>query len=74
MAKEPPRNNKHWTPEEQAKLRRMAPTRPVGIIADTLDRTEDAVRSKAHRLHVPLAPPERPPYGRPGGQRPYRRK
>jgi hypothetical protein len=74
MAKKPPKGGQPWTPVDETRLQRMAPTRPVGIIANELGRSEAAIRAKAQELHVPLNPPERPPYGRPGGKMPYRRK
>lgn len=38
-----------WQPDQVARLRKMAATRPVGLIANELGRTESAVRSKAHQ-------------------------
>ena len=65
MAKVPENHRQPWSDKDEKTLERMVPTRPVGIIAHTLGRTEDAVRNKAHEVGVSLNPPERSPYGRP---------
>jgi hypothetical protein len=50
---------------EEARLAALAarntPTRVIGL---KLDRTEDAVRSKAHDLKVSLKPTNQSPYNR----------
>jgi hypothetical protein len=54
-----------WSEESIAELRKMAPTRPVGIIANTLGRSETSVRAKAAREGISFGSPERSPYGKP---------
>jgi hypothetical protein len=36
---------------------------PVGVMSIRLNRTEDAIRSKAHAEGIALSPPNRSPYG-----------
>jgi hypothetical protein len=64
MAK-PSRQNKDWTSSEAHRLRELAnqntPTRVIGL---KLDRSEDAVRSKASDLGVSLKPTNQSPYNR----------
>lgn len=64
VAKKPVNHRKPWTGDDVAKLKRMAPRRPVGIIANELKRTEDAIRNKAQEEGFSMAPAERPPYSR----------
>jgi hypothetical protein len=54
-----------WSEADVAKLAKMAPTRPAGIIAYQLKRTEAAVRNKAHLEGISFGSPERSPYGKP---------
>lgn len=65
MAKTPRRNGKPWSDSEQKQLRRLAkentPTRVMGL---KLERSEDAVRSKAGDLGVSLKPTNQSPYNR----------
>jgi hypothetical protein len=56
---------RNWTPQELGVLRKMAPTRPVGLIANELRRSEAAVRSKASQESISFGSPERSPYGKP---------
>lgn len=63
--KKPDNSNKRWKDEEIVILKRMSRTRPVGIIAYELKRSESAVYKKASELNISLMPPERSPYGRP---------
>jgi hypothetical protein len=63
-----------WRPEQVKLLRKMAPTRPVGLIAHELGRTESAVRSKAQQEGISFASPERSPYGKPATSRGKRGK
>jgi hypothetical protein len=65
MATAPKNHGKNWSTEDLSKLKKMAPTRPVGIMAYELGRTEDSIRAKAHQQNISLNPPERSPYGRP---------
>lgn len=44
-----------WTPEQVATLRALAGEVPAAAIAAALGRSEDAVRSKAAALHLPLS-------------------
>lgn len=54
-----------WTGKELATLGKMAATRPVRLIAYELDRTEAAVRNKAHTEGISFRSPERSLYGKP---------
>ena len=63
MARKPPNDGKKLTPGQVETLRRMAPTRPAGIIGYTLGRSKAAIYSKAYEEEISLAPPERSPYG-----------
>ena len=63
-----------WSEKELATLRKMAPTRPVGIIAYQLGRTESAVRGKAFVERISFASPERSPYGKPAKSSPRKAK
>jgi hypothetical protein len=64
MPKSTARTGKAWSPSEKAQLRSLAshntPTRVIGL---KLQRTEDAVRSKAFDLGVGLKPTNQSPYG-----------
>jgi hypothetical protein len=65
MAKSDRNTGKTWTPSDNQQLkdlaRRNTPTRVIGL---KLGRTEDAVRSKASELGVPLKPTNQSPYSR----------
>lgn len=65
MNKKPENSGKKWSDENIAVLKKMSKTRPVGLIAYELKRSEKAVYKKAAELKVSLMPPEKPPYGRP---------
>lgn len=67
MAKTPKNHRREWTPADETKAVQMAPTRPVGIIANTLGRTEDAIRAKVQELGGSFGGADRPPYGKPAG-------
>ena len=54
-----------WQPDQVARLRKMASTRPVGLIASELGRTESAVRSKAHQEGISIDSSGRAAYGKP---------
>lgn len=64
MAKQPQNHGKPWTPAQEKQLEKLAdqntPTRVMGI---KLQRTEDAIRSKASELDVSLKPTNQSPYG-----------
>ena len=65
MAKQPANHNKHWTQQDVKELKQLArentPTRVMGI---KLDRTPEAVQSKASELGVSLKPTNQSPYDR----------
>jgi hypothetical protein len=63
-----------WSEKELATLGKMAGTRPVGIIAYELGRTESAVRNKAFAERISFGSPERSPYGKPASSGKARRK
>ena len=64
-AKKPARSGQEWTSKEVQQLRKEAagntPTRVIGL---HLDRSEDAVRSKAHEEGISLKPTNQSPYNR----------
>ncbi len=65
MAKTPSNSGKPWTPPEVAKLKDLAGRNtPTGLVAHKLQRTEDAVRSKASDERVSLKPTNQSPYNR----------
>jgi hypothetical protein len=49
VAKTPIKDGTPWTKQDLATLKKMAPTRPIGIIANELGRSTTSVRSKAQR-------------------------
>lgn len=62
----PPKNHgKRWEPAEDRQLRELAkqntPTRVIGI---KLQRTEDAVQSRASEKNISLKPTNQSPYNR----------
>jgi hypothetical protein len=65
MAKYNRNSGKPWTAPEKAQLKDLAnkntPTRVIGL---KMGRTEDAVRSKASELGIPLKPTNQSPYNR----------
>lgn len=65
MAKTPARHHKQWTREEMRQLERLAdqntPTRVIGL---KLERTPDAVQSKASDEGISLKPTNQSPYNR----------
>jgi hypothetical protein len=65
MAKKPARQGKQWTRQEVKHLRELAkgntPTRVIGL---KLDRSEDAIRSKAAVRGISLKPTNQSPYSR----------
>lgn len=55
---------KEWTQEDVQQLRELAESNtPVGVMTMRLERSEDAVRSKAQSEGISLQPPNRSPYG-----------
>lgn len=64
MAKKPAHSNQPWTAAQDAQLRREAAgNTPTRIIALHLERSEDAVYSRASQLGVSLKPTNQSPYG-----------
>lgn len=65
MSKNPANHGKSWTSNDVAKLNQLVnqntPTRVIGI---KLQRTEDAIRSKASELDISLKPTNQSPYNR----------
>ena len=65
MPKSTPKNNTRWTSSDVNQLKSLAqqntPTRIIGL---KLQRTEDAVRSKAYSEGVSLKPTNQSPYNR----------
>lgn len=63
MTKKPANSGKIWTPQEIKELKELAkkntPTRVIGI---KLERSEDAVYSKASEEKIPLTPTNQSPY------------
>lgn len=50
---------KRWTTQEDEQLRYLITTgKPVGVIADKLDRTETGIRRRCWDLYLPLPPKE----------------
>ncbi|WP_134006251.1 hypothetical protein [Kribbella sp. VKM Ac-2566] len=57
-------SGKAWTDDDVQQLRELAAgNTPVGVMSIRLNRTEDAIRSRAHAERIALSPPNRPPYG-----------
>jgi hypothetical protein len=55
---------KEWSSDEVQQLRELAEANtPVGVISMRLERSEDAIRSKAQSAGISLQPPNRSPYG-----------
>jgi hypothetical protein len=64
MAETKSSSGKAWTDDEVQQLRELAAgNTPVGVMSIRLNRTEDAIRSKAHAEGIALSPPNRSPYG-----------
>lgn len=65
MPKVPPKTNTRWTDADINQLKSLAqqntPTRIIGL---KLQRTEDAVRSKAYLEEISLKPTNQSPYNR----------
>lgn len=64
MAKKPPNSGKQWTGQDIKQLKQLVkentPTRIIGL---KMDRSADAVRSKASEQGISLKPVNQPPYG-----------
>jgi hypothetical protein len=62
--KEPANSGKRWSPSDDSQLRKEAKgNTPTRLIALHLDRSEDAVRSRASDLDISLKPTNQSPYG-----------
>jgi hypothetical protein len=65
VKKTPTNHRKAWSPDDDAKLRKLAEhNTPTGLIAYQLGRTPEAIRSHASTIDVSLMPPNRSPYNR----------
>ena len=65
MAQKPSNHQKPWTLEQEERLEQLADgNTPTRVIALKLDRTEDAVRSKASEFDLSLKPTNQSPYNR----------
>lgn len=65
MRKTPKNSNKDWTNSDINKLKELARgNTPTPLIAYKLDRSVDAVRSKANDINVSLKPTNKSPYNR----------
>ncbi|MEN6520520.1 MAG: hypothetical protein ABFD46_05130 [Armatimonadota bacterium] len=65
MTKKPANSGKQWTDQQVRELKKLAkentPTRVIGL---KLERTEEAIRSKASEESVSLKPTNQSPYDR----------
>lgn len=65
MAKQPAKHGQKWTQQDVKQLKQLAkentPTRVMGL---KLERTPEAVQSKASELNVLLKPTNQSPYNR----------
>ena len=65
MAKTPANHGKTWTPAEVLQLDQLAQhNTPTRVIALKLERTPEAVQSKASEEHISLKPTNQSPYNR----------
>ncbi len=65
MAKSPANNGKQWSKNDIQQLQNLAnQNTPTRLIALKLERTENAVRSKASEEDVSLKPTNQSPYNR----------
>ena len=64
MAKTPENHGKQWTAKDVKDLKRLAKKNtPTRVIALKLERTEDAIQSKASEENISLKPTNQSPYG-----------
>lgn len=69
MAKTPSRSGKGWTKEEVSNLKTLAKENtPTRVIALKLNRTPEAVKSKASEVKQSLKPTNQSPYNRRKGK------
>lgn len=59
MSRKPNNSGKKWTNSELSKLRQLAPTTETPNIANKLERSESAIRSKASQKHISLKPKDK---------------
>lgn len=65
MAKTPAKHGQSWTATDEIQLKKLAKgNTPTGLIAYKLERTEDAIRSKASEIDISLKPVNQSPYNR----------
>jgi hypothetical protein len=65
MAGKPANSGKPWSEKDENKLVQLINgNTPTRVIALKLERTEDAIRSKAQELDKSLAPWNKSPYNR----------
>jgi len=65
MGKKPENHGKPWTDKQVDQLQKLAnQNTPTRVIALKLERTEDAVRSKASEKNITLKPTNQSPYNR----------
>lgn len=65
MTKPPANHGKQWTPKDIQSLQNLAQhNTPTRVIALKLERTEDAVRTKANEENISLKPTNQSPYSR----------
>jgi len=63
MTKKPSNSGKVWSPKDVQQLQQLVKQNtPTRVIALKLERTEDAVRSKASDLDLSLKPTNQSPY------------
>lgn len=61
----PDHRGEQWTDPQVERLENLADRNtPTGLIADTLGRTEDAIRAKASEENISLKPVNKSPYNR----------
>jgi len=64
MAKKPPNSGKQWTEGDVSKLDKLADgNMPTRLIAHKLERSVDAIYSKASEENIDLSPTNQSPYG-----------
>ena len=69
MTSNPKNANKRWAPEEIKRLKQLAKENtPTRVIALKLQRTEEAVQSKASAEGISLKPTNQRPYNRRKGK------
>jgi len=65
MSKEPKNHGKNWSKDDLTNLKKLAKENtPTRIIALKLERTPDAIKSKANDENVSLKPTNQSPYNR----------